>query len=100
MAKQPIIVVSRKQVEKDIQRERDKGKSHLEAAYSVMGNAYKGLSEASAGNEALIRKAKGYRNFDDDQKEKYDSICRSVIEPETQRIGHCKNIIAELTKPK
>lgn len=48
----------------------------------------------------LIRKAKGYRNFDDDQKEKYDSICRSVIEPETQRIGHCKNIIAELTKPK
>ena len=100
MAKPAIIPISREQVEIDIQREMDKGKSRFEAAFRVMGNAYSAIKEAKKQIEQVVRKAKGIENFDDEQKAKYDSICRSVFEPEYQRIGHCKNIIAGLTKPK
>jgi hypothetical protein len=66
----------------------------------VKGHAYKELSKANAKIEALVRKAKGHENFDDDQQEEYDRLCRTIIEPETQRVGHCDNIIAELIEPK
>jgi hypothetical protein len=99
MAKQPIITVSREAVEKDIQRQIDKGKDRVAAASRVMGRAIKALDDARQDIEKLVRKAEGYENFTDKQKAKYDSICVAIIEPETQRIGHCKNIIWEWTKP-
>ena len=89
MAKQAIITVSRKQVEADIQREADKGKNWVEAAYRVMGNAANGIKAASKTIDELIREAGGFDKLTDEQMEKYDSQCRSFIEPETQRIGHC-----------
>jgi len=100
MAKQAIITVSREQVEADIKRETDKGKSREEATFHVMGHAESGRKEAREAIEILIRDANGHENFDDEQQKEYDRLCRTIIEPETQRIGHCKDIIAELSKPK
>lgn len=46
MAKTAIITVRRKQVEADIKREIDKGKSRVEAAGRVMGRAAEGINKA------------------------------------------------------
>lgn len=100
MAKPAIITISREQVERDIQREIDKGMTPVEAALCVQGHAEQGINQAKVAIDSLVREANGAENFNDDQKAKYDSLYAAIIEPETQRVGHCKNIIAELTKPK
>ena len=66
----------------------------------MQGHAEAGLAQANAEIEALVRETKGKENFNEEQEEKYDSICAAIIEPESQRVGHCKAIISELSKSK
>lgn len=99
MAKQAIIIVSREQVEADIKREMDKGKTPLEAVHHVMGHAESAIQDAKEITDELIRKAGGRDKLSDEQTEEYDRLCCTIIEPEMQRVGHCQNIIAELSKP-
>src|SRR5690348_15363728 len=100
MAKQAIIIVSREQVEADIKREMDKGKSREEAAYHVWGHAESAIQEAKKITDELLQQAGGRDKFTEQQEAEYDHQCWAIIEPETQRIGHCKTIIAELTPKK
>ena len=65
-----------------------------------MGHAAAGLAKAKAEVEELVCEAKSHENFNEEQQAKYDNLCAAVIEPESQRIGHCENIIAELSKLK
>ena len=100
MAKQAIITVSREQVENDIEHEMKKGKSRVEAAHDVWGHAESAVQRAKKITEELLHEAGGVEKFTEQQMAEYNPQCSAIIEPETQRIGHCKDIIAELTKPK
>lgn len=93
------INIRQTQVVDEIKEEIRKGKTRIEAAYYVMGKAAKGLAEATKKIEATIRKAKGYENLTEKQEDEINGLRHSIVDPETQRIGHCKLLIAGWTKP-
>lgn len=79
MAKPAVIIVSREQVEHDIQREIEKGKSREEAAYHVMGHAGSAIQDAKEVTDELLRKAGGRDKLTDEQMQEYDRLCRTII---------------------